>query len=97
MFRITSGKGFHITFPNGVTLSTQIGWGNYCSNYGFKGSYEEMATKNSWESHDCEIAIWNKDGNWITNKIVEDCDQVKGYIEIEEWLKIFDKCKRYKK
>lgn len=33
MFKITSGRGFHITFPNGIILSTQFGYGNYCDNY----------------------------------------------------------------
>jgi len=32
-FRITQGKGFHLNFPNGVTLSTQFGAGNYGDNY----------------------------------------------------------------
>lgn len=31
MFRITSGKGFHVTFPNGYTVSVQWGPGNYCA------------------------------------------------------------------
>lgn len=32
-FKITDGKGFHITFANGYTVSIQIGWGNYTENY----------------------------------------------------------------
>lgn len=32
MFRITNGKGFHITFANGYTLSVQFGPGDYCNN-----------------------------------------------------------------
>ena len=29
MFKITSGKGFHVTFPNGYTVSVQWGSGNW--------------------------------------------------------------------
>jgi hypothetical protein len=32
-FKITDGKGFHITFENGYTISVQFGPGNYCDNY----------------------------------------------------------------
>ena len=34
MFKITEGKGFHMTFDNGCTVSVQIGRGNYGGNYG---------------------------------------------------------------
>lgn len=33
MFRITRGKGFHVSFPNGYTVSVQFGPGNYCDHY----------------------------------------------------------------
>jgi hypothetical protein len=32
MFKITDGKGFHITFENGYTVSVQWGCNNYCDN-----------------------------------------------------------------
>ena len=32
MFEITQGKGFHIKFGNGRTISVQWGVGNYCDN-----------------------------------------------------------------
>jgi hypothetical protein len=32
MFKVTDGKGFHITFANGWTVSVQWGMGNYCPN-----------------------------------------------------------------
>jgi len=41
-FRITHNKGFHITFPNGLTLSTQFGGGNYCENH-----MGDISSKNS--------------------------------------------------
>ena len=33
MFKITGGKGFHITFDSGWTVSVQFGPGNYSDNY----------------------------------------------------------------
>ena len=33
MFKITEGKGFHITFANGYTVSVQFGPDNYCDHY----------------------------------------------------------------
>jgi len=102
MFKITSGKGFHLIFKNGVTLSTQIGWGNYCDNYNFSGDMESIMKKNSWESKDCEIGIWDKNKNWITKQMNKELfneknsDDVKGYVNFKNWLKIVDWCKNYK-
>jgi len=33
MLRLIKNKGFHITFDNNVTVSVQMGGGNYCDNY----------------------------------------------------------------
>jgi hypothetical protein len=96
MFRITDGKGFHITFPNGVTLSTQIGYENYCENYKITEDFEKQINKNDWESKDCEIAIWDKN-RWLTNKILNNGDDVEGHVKIDRWLEIFEKCKNYKR
>ncbi len=86
----TDARGFHITFPNGVRLSTQFAAGNYCENY---NSREWEATDNS--SNDCEIAIIGADGVWLTDIILQCGDDIKGYIPIEEWLSVVDKCKNY--
>ena len=51
MFKITEGKGFHMTFANGWTVSVQWGSGNYCPNYSVRPSewttsaYGEMQRK----------------------------------------------------
>ena len=66
MFRVNSGHGFHIEFPNGVVLSTQIGTGNYCDNYDKEiGNFpkihcsEKYHSIGSCESSTAEIAIWD--------------------------------------
>lgn len=103
MFKITGSKGFHITFPNGVILSTQFGGGNYCDNY--DKEIGEERKKSEYASTNCEIAIWQiaDRNNWITEKMEWEVfgkvlgDNVKGYVNMEDWLKIFDWCKNYKK
>lgn len=105
MFKVMGNKGFHITFPNGVTLSTQIGIFNYCDNYDKECvvPYKDTITlleeeqKNGTQSGTAEIAIWYKDDVWITEKcpFCSSDNTVEGYVGIEKWLNIFDWCKNY--
>lgn len=100
MFAITNGTGFHITFPSGITLSTQFGGGNYCINYDLEIGIEKKKSK--VQSKNAEIAIWDEEGKWLTNQAYKELfneeigDDVKGNVEIEEWLKILDWCQGYK-
>lgn len=57
MFKITDGKGFQITFANGVTVSVQFGLGNYCSNRN-----DEHLKYGSISCENAEIAVWDKNG-----------------------------------
>jgi hypothetical protein len=99
MFAITDCKGFHITFTNGITLSTQFGFGNYCANHDIETGCEPQVKLQSWNA---EIAIWDKEGAWLTKQAYkEKCnkeigDDVEGYVKIEEWLEIVDWCWKYK-
>lgn len=63
-FRITSQKGFHVTFENNWTVSVQFGPGNYCDNYDRKIGRDE---KNCGEtgSTTAETAVWGSDGSMI--------------------------------
>jgi hypothetical protein len=94
-FKINNGKGFFITFPNGVRLSTQFSWANYCENNRTGLSWREEIAKNDWESNDAEIAILDKDNNWLTNEFEGD-DDVLGHTGIKKWLKAFDFARNYK-
>lgn len=58
-FRITDNKGFHITFPNGYTISVAFGSDNYCDNYNQSHSVKAC------ESENAETAFWGPDGAWI--------------------------------
>ena len=95
MFRITSGKGFHITFPNGITISTQFGGGNYCDNYNDRIGHDNPE---SISSSNCEIGIWRHGGEWCTGEVVKAAgledefggDMVAGYVSMENWLKLLN-------
>jgi len=72
-FAITDGKGFHMTFANGYTISVQWGRGNYCDNYDMLGSsslslvdfgYEQMEAGKTG-SNTAECAVLNPEGDLI--------------------------------
>jgi hypothetical protein len=54
------GKGFHIRFNNGWTVSVQFGAGNYCDHY---GRFEISASWYRGEARTAEIAAWDIEGN----------------------------------
>ena len=69
-FRITSGKGFHITFPNGWSVSVQFGPYNYCANRinglvdvnEFEGAQQKAGEDGSATA---ETAVWGPNGNLL--------------------------------
>lgn len=67
MFKITGGKGFHITFENGYTVSVQWGPGNYCDNYdSVIGRDDRVAGKSGSTTAEC--AVWGPDKEMIAYK-----------------------------
>lgn len=64
MIKITDGKGFHITFDNGWTVSVQFGPANYCGNYDMEISREGDKKAGEKGSQTAEIAAWDKNHNW---------------------------------
>ncbi len=91
-FGITMAKGFHLTFPNGYTISTQFGGGNYSDNY---NEPIERQNKDMF-SNVVEIAIWNGNGKWVTSKAYKAMtgkdlgDEVAGWTSIAMWKKFLD-------
>lgn len=92
-FMTCGNKGFHINFPNGLTLSTQFGGGNYSSNY-----HGRIGSKEDQSATTVEIAVFKSaaDRKWITKEIAkaagfnDQTDDVMGYIPFIDWLRIFD-------
>lgn len=93
MFKITMGKGFHMTFDNGLTISVQFGFGNYCEN---RNKFDLINSKVDIQCEDCEIAVWDKHGDFITNLFI-DChgDDVRGYLSTDQVADIIHKVKNY--
>ena len=77
MFNITGGRGFHMTFANGYTVSVQFGHGNYCENrYGNDGD----------KSANAEVAAWpDYVGGWVK---LGDNDEVIGWQTPDQVLAI---------
>lgn len=65
-FSITGGKGFHMRFENGWTVSVQFGPYNYCSrrNTSFETLQTSKEKGEEWGSETAEIAAWPTKGEW---------------------------------
>ena len=70
------GVGANYTFDNGITLSVQAGTMNYST------PREDHLSAGYYSSF--EIAMWDKDGEWVTQDIVPGHnDDVVGYVSRE--------------
>jgi hypothetical protein len=58
MFSITDNKGFQIKFANGLAVSVQFGYGNYCENRDMRGGYGAAAPP----SKTAEVAVIGPNG-----------------------------------
>lgn len=101
MFKITSSKGFHVTFENKLTVSVQWGYGNYCDNFvGLtKNVYKDLGREKDVEelsSPDAEIAIWDENGIWATDIFADTDGMVLGYLTAEEVFEIIEKVRAHK-
>jgi len=86
---IMQGKGLHLTFDNGWTLSIQIGPGNYGDNYDMSSSayYEQRIYQANLESTQAEIAMWKQGGDMVQ---FPEGDTVRGYVPINEILDLIN-------
>lgn len=86
---ITMRKGVHFMFDNGITLSIQIGPGNYCNNYNMDlGKWCNKLDTHLPESSNAEIAIWGKDKNMINLG----GDTILGYVPINQVIAYITFC-----
>jgi len=90
-FRITEGKGFGITFPNGYCVSVQWGPGNYCDNYSHRPLDD---TKDCGEtgSNTAECAVFNAAGDMLIlpshNDMVTNRSTPAEVLELMNWLRL---------
>ena len=94
MFKISSNSGFWLEFENGLTLSVQFGYGNYCDNYNRKDLF---LSKDFMSCKDAEIAVIDKHDNFVTPLFI-DCnsDSVKGRLSVDEVAEVIIKVKEWK-
>jgi hypothetical protein len=86
-FNITYGKGFQIRFQNGYMISVQFGATNYISNR----SFFDFGVP-SGGSVDCEVAIFDKNDNYVRHPNWKHGDNVKGWVSPEEMLELMNWC-----
>lgn len=82
-FVSTMRKGFHMTFPNGLTVSVQWGAGNYCDNH-FPEDKDFTFSKDA-ESNTAEVAVIRPDGEFIDPQQFLDYD-IHTDGEVAGWL-----------
>lgn len=97
-FGICDNKGFHLTLPNGVTVSTQFGPGNYCDNY--NDDIVGRDRQKPCESYTVECAAWYSilgyESVWITpDEQGNESGDVRGYLTMQQWLEFVDWCRAY--
>ncbi len=88
-FKITSKKGFHITFENGWTVSVQFGPGNYCDNYDRFRIGEEDEEAGEAGSSTAECAVWGPDGEMVEypgwGETVSNRSSAEEVLELLKW------------
>ena len=84
-FVATRNKGFQMTFENGFRISVQGGVGNYCQRKD-DGDFDESMKTEFWESNSAEIAVFNKDREFIT--ITNYPDVVAGWLNTDKVAKV---------
>jgi len=63
-FGITDGKGFHVRFGNGWTISVQFGWGNYCATRN-TGSRTDDRANGEKGCENAEVAVFDPAGDFV--------------------------------
>lgn len=92
--RIINGKGVHLVFDNGCTLSIQFGPGSYSDNYDMPISEEGYRLAGRKGSATAEIAIWDKDKRWYSfdkDTFDEACCDVKRHVPIADVIGWIDR------
>jgi hypothetical protein len=87
MFKIIEGRGFHITFKNGYTVSVQFGPSSYCDHYNLYGyvSNEECG-KIGATTAECAVIV----DDVLIETPLFDGDTVKGWMTSKEVLKLLN-------
>lgn len=74
MLRATDNKGFVLTFENGVTISVQFGYNNYCEVRDVERNFGDSMLTPTHESKTAEILIEDANGENLTDKFAKEFD-----------------------
>ena len=90
MFKITDGKGFHVTFENGYTVSVQWGGNNYCDNRHCDLSNEFLGKEGCANA---DVAAWPENGerNYVKLTGDDNCESNIGWQSPAEVLAILNR------
>ena len=93
MFKITDGRGFHMTFENGCTISVQFGPGNYTDPAVRKLPLEAPRGEFCWKANLAEVAIFLPNGEFYR---IDEMDDVVGWQTVEDVCKWIDVARNIK-
>lgn len=95
MFTVTSHKGVHFEFQNGLIVSVQWGPGNYCDRK--HDPWTSPAKEDKWASDTAEIAVWRaENGLGGMLPISSSGDTVAGYITADQVARVLACCAAFK-
>lgn len=94
-FKITLQGNSQVTFANGVTVSLFIGTGAYITGRGKNISFYMSRDDAERRANNCEIAIFDKNGDWITKKWKNYGDDVVGWQSPEQYLEALNWASKY--
>lgn len=86
MMKITENKGFQMTFDNGLTISCQMGSGNYCNNRDYNRGFRAEMRQPITECNNCEVAIWDENDKWITGEIFREIEMESTEDAVAGWV-----------
>jgi hypothetical protein len=96
-------NGFWLKFDNGVVLSTQFAYGNYCEGHDL--FVQKMRDYNKFREDgvkNCEIAVGTEQEPCCLTEVMSievfgtSEDMVRGYVTIDDWVQIVNWCHAYK-
>jgi len=100
--RICDNKGFQLDLPNGVTVSVQLGPGNYCDsdvrNADWDAPKEAIDSDEHWGSNTAECAAYVTGSNlaWVVVPGYTDVggDNVCGYCNVSQVLDFINRASK---
>ena len=97
-FSNSEGRGFHLTFDNGWTISVQFSGGHYCDNKEKHWSWARDRAMDNMPVHssNAEIAVWSNSGPHNGGLVYLENDNVRGWTTADEVAQVIHKLRTAK-